>query len=190
MQVSKTEKVLLVFLKSARLKPLVLRSLLARITPKTIGATLFKFKVMQKSKHAPREIYENMIGGRVSDAKWSRLQRACTLADIPLDYQSIRMLVELSKLSSHLVNNLLTLKINKQEPCPVDGLTSGETILRQIKGMGIKPNRSTVYRWFYRLKVEFKNTNMYDSSITALVLLQALIYKHKNRSIGYGQNRV
>ena len=131
-----------------------------------------------------------MVGGRVSDSKWSRIQRACTLANIPLDYQAIKILVELSKVSSHLVSSVLGLKNHKPEPCQVDAVTSGEAILRQIKGMGIKPNRSTVYRWFYRLKVEFKATNHYDASITALVLLQALIYKHKNRSIRYGSNRV
>lgn len=142
---------------------------------------------MQKPKYAPREIYEGMVG-RVSDAKWSRLQRACNLAGVPLDYQSIRILVELSKISNHLVSNVLALKVQKPEPCPVDALTSGQTILRRIKAMGIRPNRSTVYRWFYRLRTEFKATNHYDASITALVMLQALIYKHKQRSITHGTN--
>lgn len=166
----------------------MLRSLLARITARTIDATLFKFKVMHKSKHAPREIYENMIGARVSDSKWSRLQRACNLADIPLDYQAIKILVELSKVSSHLVSNVLALKNHKPEPCHIDAVTSGETILRRIKSLGIRPDRSTIYRWFYRLRTEFKATNQYDASITALVMLQALIYQHKQRGIKHGQN--
>ena len=142
---------------------------------------------MQKSKHAPREIYEGMVG-RVSDAKWSRLQRACNLANVPMDYQSIRMLVELSRVSSHLVTNVLALKVHKPEPCPVDALTTGSAILKMIKAMGIRPNRSTVYRWFYRLGTEFKATNHYDASITALVMLQAQIYLHKQRSITHGTN--
>ena len=126
--------------------------------------------------------------GRVSDAKWSRLHRACNLAGVPLDYQSIKILVELGKVSSHLVTNVLALKSQKPEPCPVDALTSGSAILKMIKAMGIKPNRSTVYRWFYRLRTEFKATNQYDVPITALVMLQAQIYKHKQRSIKHGQN--
>lgn len=142
---------------------------------------------MQKSKHAPRQIYEGMIG-RVSDAKWSRLQRACNLAGVPMDYQSIRMLVELGKVSNHLVSNVLALKVHKPEPYPVDALTSGSAILRQIKSLGIRPNRSTVYRWFYRLRTEFKATNQYDANITALVMLQAQIYKHKHRTITHGTN--
>ena len=128
-----------------------------------------------------------MNGGRISDSKWSRLQRACDLANVPLDYQSIKLLVELSKVSSHLVSNVLSLK-NKVEPCQVDALTSGKTILTRIRNLGISPNRSTVYRWFYRLKVEFKATNYYDANVTALVMLQALIYQHKQRSIRHGQN--
>ena len=131
-----------------------------------------------------------MVGGRVSDSKWSRIQRACNLAGVPLDYQSLKILVELGKVSSHLVTNVLALKSQQPEPCPVDALTSGQTILRRIKGMGIKPNRSTVYRWFHRLRTEFKATNQYDASITALVMLQAQIYKHKQRSITHGTNRV
>ena len=144
---------------------------------------------MQKSKHAPRarEIYEGMIG-RVSDARWSRLQRACDLANVPMDYQSIKILVELGKVSSHLVSNVLALKVHKPEPCPVDALTSGQTILKRIKSLGIRPNRSTIYRWFYRLRTEFKATNQYDASITALVMLQAQIYQHKHRSIRHGQD--
>lgn len=142
---------------------------------------------MQKSKHAQkgREIYEGMVG-RVSDAKWSRLQRACNLANVPMDYQSIKILVELGKVSSHLVHTVLALKVHNSEPCPVDALTSGSAILKRIKGMGIKPNRSTVYRWFYRLRTEFKATNQYDASITALVMLQAQIYLHKKRTIQHG----
>lgn len=146
---------------------------------------------MQKSKYAKntlREIYEDMVGGRISDAKWSRIHRACTYADISLDYDSIKILVDLSRVSSHLVSNVLSLKVYGHEPCPVDALTSGQTILKRVKGMGINPDRSTVYRWFYRLKTEFKSSNQYDSSITALVLLQALIYKHKHRGIKHGQN--
>ena len=142
---------------------------------------------MQKPKYAPREIYEGMIG-RVSDSKWSRLQKACNLANVPMDYQSIGMLVELGKVSSHLVSNVLALKVHNPETCPVDALTSGSAILRRIKSLGIRPNRSTVYRWFYRLRTEFKATNQYDASITALVMLQALIYKHKQRTITHGQN--
>lgn len=126
--------------------------------------------------------------GRVSDAKWSRLQRACDLAGVPLDYQSIKILVELGKVSSHLVHTVLALKVHKPETCPVDALTSGSAILKRIKGMGIKPNRSTVYRWFYRLRTDFKEANQYDASITALVMLQALIYQHKHRSIRHGQD--
>lgn len=125
--------------------------------------------------------------GRVSDAKWSRLQRACNLAGVPMDYQSIKILVELGKVSSHLVHTVLALKVHKPEPCPVDALTSGQTILKRIKSLGIRPNRSTVYRWFYRLRTEFRATNQYDANITALVMLQALIYLHKQRSIRHGK---
>lgn len=141
---------------------------------------------MRKSNRAynsTRSIYESYNGARVSDSYWSKLTKACRAADVPLDGESVRLLFELRKVSSHLVANVLMVKEHLPITSPTTSPTTGKAIYQRVSELGISPNLSTFYRWFYRLGLEFKSDTLYDSNAVALVLLQAYIYKFKQRRL-------
>jgi len=143
---------------------------------------------MRKSNRAynsTRSIYESYNGARVSDSFWSKLTRACRVANVPLDSESVRLLFELRKVSSHLVSNVLMIKGHL--PTNVAATpTTGKQLYQRVSELGIAPNLSTFYRWFYRLGLEFRSDTIYDSNAVALVLLQAYIYKFKQRRLSNG----
>lgn len=129
-----------------------------------------------------RCLYESYNGARVSDSFWSKLTRACRVANVPLDSESVRLLFELRKVSSHLVSNVLMIK-DYFPPKVAATPTTGKAIYARVSELGISPNLSTFYRWFYRLGLEFKSNTLYDPNTVALVLLQAYIYKFKQRRL-------
>lgn len=146
-----------------------------------------KSKTTAKKSFTPREVYESLLGRRVSDTKWSRLSRACELANLPLEQKTLKLLVDLGRLSSHVVYSVLSLKQTDVEPVSAESST-GRQVIQQIREMGINPDISTMYRWFHRIKTTFALDMEYDAPTVSLVKLQALIYKHKKRRVKNGQN--
>ena len=141
---------------------------------------------MRKSNRAynsTRSIYEYYNGARVSDSYWCRLTKACRVADVPLDGESVKLLFQLRKVSSHLVSNVLMIKGHLPTTSPTTSPTTGKAIYQRVSELGISPNLSTFYRWFYRLGLEFRSETLYDPNTVALVLLQACIYKFKQRRL-------
>lgn len=140
-----------------------------------------------KQPYTARTIYEAFNGERVTDSHWSRINKACHMAGITMDAQSMKLLFQLRKVSPHLVSNVLALKCS--QPDPVGATSSaGKEVFKKIKAMGVNPNLSTLYRWFYRLGVDFSASTIYDAPTVALVLLQAQIYLMKKKRINYGKN--
>jgi len=142
---------------------------------------------VKKKDIPPRTIYESLLGKRVSDSNWSRLTTACKLSGIILDYTALKLLVDLKKISPQLVSNVLALKASQPDPIPATSMTGGE-VFDRIRQLGIKPATSTLYRWFYKVGVEFGASTVYDAPTVALVLLQAQIYLMKKKRINYGPN--
>ena len=111
------------------------------------------------------------------------------MAGIPLDINSLEMISRLRKISPHLVSNVLALKASQPDPVGATSST-GKEVFKKIKAMGINPDLSTLYRWFYKVGVHFSASTIYDAPTVALVLLQAQIYLMKKKRINYGQNRI
>lgn len=141
---------------------------------------------MGKKDIPPRTIYESLLGKRVSDSNWSRLTTACKQSGIVLDYTALKLLVDLKKISPQLVSNVLALKASQPDPLPATSMTGAE-VFKRVKELGIKPSTSTLYRWFYKVGVEFSASTIYDSPTVALVLLQAQIYLMKKKRINYAR---
>lgn len=106
-----------------------------------------------------------------------------------MDAQSMKLLFQLRKVSPHLVSNVLALKASQPDPVGATSST-GKEVFKKIKAMGINPDLSTLYRWFYKVGVHFSASTIYDAPTVALVLLQAQIYLMKKKRINYGQNRI
>jgi len=109
------------------------------------------------------------------------------MAGVAMDTQSIKLLFQLRKISPHLVSNVLSLKCSQPDPVGATSST-GKEVFKKIKAMGINPDLSTLYRWFYKVGVHFSASTIYDAPTVALVLLQAQIYLMKKKRINYGQN--
>lgn len=144
---------------------------------------------MKKPKNIPpRVIYESMLGQRVSDSQWSRITNACRMVGITMDTESIKLLLQLRKVSPQFVYNILALKASQPDPVSATSCT-GKEVFTKIKTMGINPDLSTMYRWFYKAGVEFSASTIYDAPTVALVLLQAQIYLMKQKRIKYERSR-
>ena len=52
----------------------------------------------------PRAIYETLINRRCSDTHWSKIKKLATTADIPLDNDGLKVIVNLRKVNPRYFN--------------------------------------------------------------------------------------
>jgi hypothetical protein len=138
----------------------------------------------------PRAIYETLINRRCSDTHWSKIKKLATTADIPLDNDGLKVIVNLRKVNPRYFNlypeirnqlGEIGLKVSGELGL---GIT-GENLIKLINNsLNISPDITTVYRWFYRANTTFKRKQWYDRKTAMMVLTNALIYKAKTHRIG------
>ncbi|MFM6395047.1 MAG: hypothetical protein ACKPFH_21715 [Dolichospermum sp.] len=111
-------------------------------------------------------------------------------ADIPLDNDGLKVIVNLRKLNPRYFNiypeiqNQLT-DYGKTITGELGLGISGENLVKLINNsLNINPDITTVYRWFYRSNTKFKRKQWYDRKTAMMVLTNALIYKAKHHRIG------
>jgi hypothetical protein len=137
-----------------------------------------------------RAIYETLIGQRCCDSHWSKIKRLAKTADIPLDKDGLKVIVNLRKLNPRYFN--LYPDIKSQLTDYGQSITgelglgiSGENLIKLINNsLNITPDITTVYRWFYRSSTKFKRKQWYDRKTAMMVLTNALIYKAKSHRLG------
>ncbi|MFM6024313.1 MAG: hypothetical protein ACKPCG_22130 [Dolichospermum sp.] len=137
-----------------------------------------------------RAVYETLIGQRCCDSHWSKIKRLANTADIPLDNDGLKVIVNLRKLNPRYFNiypeiqNQLT-DYGKTITGELGLGISGENLVKLINNsLNINPDITTVYRWFYRSNTKFKRKQWYDRKTAMMVLTNALIYKAKTQRIG------
>ena len=138
----------------------------------------------------PRAIYETLINRRCSDTHWSKIKKLATTADIPLDNDGLKVVVNLRKVNPRYFNlypeirnqlGEIGLKVSGELGL---GIT-GENLIKLINNsLNISPDITTVYRWFYRANTTFKRKQWYDRKTSMMVLTNALIYKAKAFRLG------
>jgi hypothetical protein len=137
-----------------------------------------------------RTIYETLINQRCSDSHWSKIKKLANTADIPLDKDGLKVIINLRKLNPRYFN--LYPEIKNQLTDYGETLSgelelgvTGEKLIKLINdSLNISPDITTVYRWFYRSGTNFKKTQWYDRKIAMMVLTNALIFKAKKHRIG------
>lgn len=137
-----------------------------------------------------RAIYETLIGQRCCDSHWSKIKKLSRAADIPLDKDGLKVIVNLRKLNPRYFN--IYPEIQHQLTEYGQSITgelglgiSGENLVKLINNsLNISPDITTVYRWFYRSSTKFKRNQWYDRKTAMMVLTNALIYKAKSHRIG------
>ena len=138
----------------------------------------------------PRTIYETLINGRCSDSHWSKIKRLATAADIPLDSDGLKVIVNLRKLNPRYFN--LYPEIKSHLTAYGQSITgelgtgaTGENLVKLInQKLNISPDITTVYRWFYRSNTTFKRKQWYDRKTSMMILTNALIFKAKKQRLG------
>lgn len=137
-----------------------------------------------------RAVYETLIGQRCCDSHWSKIKRLAKTADIPLDQDGLKVIVNLRKLNPRYFN--LYPEIQQQLTDYGQTITgelglglTGEKLINVINNsLHIAPDITTIYRWFYRSGTKFKTTQWYDRKTAMMVLTNALIFKAKKYRIG------
>ena len=135
-----------------------------------------------------RIIYETLLNKRCSDSHWSKVKRLAGLASIPLDRDGLKVIVELRKLNPRYFNLYPDIQYqlsNSQISSDLGSFCSGEKLVEVIRNqLNLNPDKTTIYRWFYRSGTNFKLGQMYDRNICTIILSNALIYKAKKQRIG------
>lgn len=145
---------------------------------------------MRKFKYAmdnARTIYETLLKKRCSDSHWSKVKRLAADRGIPLDRDGLSLIIELKKLNSRYFSLYPSLqsemgRIGMSFSSPIgEGLRGEELVNLILSELDINPPKSTIYRWFYKLGVRYKNTQLYDRKTCTLILTSALIYKARKQ---------
>ena len=138
-----------------------------------------------------RIIYETLTSKRCSDSHWSKIKRLATTANIPLDRDGLKVVVELRKINPRYFNlfpdiqDQLSHSQIGQLIGQLGSSCSGQKLVSIIKNhLDLRPDITTIYRWFYRAGTTFKSGQLYDRNICMIVLTNALIYKAKKQRIG------
>ncbi|MDK2412268.1 hypothetical protein QHH11_15930 [Aphanizomenon sp. PH219] len=137
-----------------------------------------------------RAIYESLISQRCSDSHWSKIKKLAVTADIPLDNDGLKVIVSLRKLNPRYFNLYPEIKnhLTDYGQSITGELGTGATGEKLIKvitnSLGIAPDITTIYRWFYRSNTTFNRKQWYDRKTAMMVLTNALIYKAKAFRLG------
>jgi hypothetical protein len=138
----------------------------------------------------PRLIYETLLDKRCSDSHWSKIKKLATVTDIPLDKDGLKVIINLRKLNPRYFNlypeiqNHLT-AFGETAAGELGLGATGDKLINLINNrLGISPDVTTIYRWFYRSGTNFKKSQWYDRKTAMMVLTNALIFKAKKQRIG------
>ena len=137
-----------------------------------------------------RAIYETLIGRRCCDSHLSKIKKLANTADIPLDKDGLKVIVNLRKLNPRYFSIYPEIKHHLTEfgqsiTGELGTGATGENLVNLInQKLNISPDITTVYRWFYRSNTTFKRKQLYDRKTSMMILTNALIYKAKNHRIG------
>jgi hypothetical protein len=132
-----------------------------------------------------RIVYETLIKSRCSDSHWSKVKGLAAAADIPLDRDGLKVLIQLRQLNPRYFNlypQIQPYLIRLGESVSggivkgANGLEIVEIINQELK---INPDYSTVTRWFRRAGLQFRRNDFYDKQSCMIILTNALIFKAK-----------
>jgi hypothetical protein len=129
-----------------------------------------------------RIVYET-LKGRVTDIHWWRVKQAMASCELPMNKEGFELFINLRKTSPRYYSQYhkVKAKLSKEiEPQIGQGLT-GKQFVELLEQLQIKPNQSTISRWFVRAG-GFKAKAFYNKTVLLPIAAMALIYQAKNQS--------
>jgi hypothetical protein len=137
-----------------------------------------------------RLVYEALTNKRCSDSHWSKIKQLASTADLPLDRDGLKVIINLRKINPRYFNLYPQIKTQLTDyGRTISGELgrgiSGENLVNLIRiKLNISPDITTIYRWFYRSGTAFKKSQWYDRKTAMMVLTNALIFKAKQNRLG------
>lgn len=128
-----------------------------------------------------RIIYETLVG-RVNDVHWWRVKKAMQASELPLNKSGFELFIALRKTSPRYFAQYHKVKcqVTNLEPSVGEGVT-GEQFVNLLKRLNIKPNQSTISRWFKSCG-GFRAKAFYNKTVLIPIIALALIYKAKTQN--------
>lgn len=128
-----------------------------------------------------REVYEAFLGDRIGDTTWRSLKKFLLESGLDLDANNLHQYANLRKRYPKLsltpleFRSLLVTFDNSKKLLPE--LINGEEFIRLIIIQGIKPDISTVYRWFKQSNSKYNKLAFYSTEVIFSVLYRAIVWK-------------
>lgn len=132
-----------------------------------------------------RIVYETLIKSRCSDSHWSKVKGLANTCGIQLDRDGLNLIINLRKLNPRYFNLYPVIqphliRLGESVSGQISSGLNGKEVIDLInKELDIKPNISTIYRWFSKSGLQFRYYSFYDRKSVMIILTNALIFKAK-----------
>ena len=139
-----------------------------------------------------REVYEAFIGDRIADTTWRTVKCFITETGLELNSNNLHeyalLRKQYPKLSlTPLEFRALLVAVDKAKNL-LPQLITGEEFTRLLIVQGIRPDISTIYRWFKQSGSKYNKSTFYSTEVMFAVIYRAVIWKfidtRKNRNNG------
>lgn len=137
---------------------------------------------LQKSVNRElRQVYEAFIGDRVADTTWRTVKRFITESGLELNSNNLHEYALLRKRYPKLsltpleFRSLLIAVDRARNSLPQ--LITGEEFIRLLISQDIRPDISTIYRWFKQYGSKYNKSNCYSTELMFAVIYRAVVWK-------------
>lgn len=128
-----------------------------------------------------REVYEAFLGDRICDTTWRTIRRFIVDSGLELNANNLHEYALLRKRYPKLsltpleFRALLTAVDRAKNLLPQ--LISGEEFVRLLMAQGIRPDISTIYRWFKQSGSKYNKLRCYTTEVMFGVIYRAVVWK-------------
>ncbi|MBH8565913.1 hypothetical protein I8748_27730 [Nostoc sp. CENA67] len=131
-----------------------------------------------------REIYEAYLGDRIGDTTWRSLKKFLLESELELtannlhEYATLRKSYPKLSLTPLEFRAILAAVDNARNSVP--NFIIGEEFIRLLINQDIRPDISTIYRWFQQAGSRYSKSKNYPSEVIFVVIYRAVIWKFIN----------
>ncbi|MBN3871650.1 hypothetical protein [Nostoc sp. JL33] len=131
-----------------------------------------------------RQVYEAFLGDRIGDTTWRSLKKFLLESGLELNANNLHEYALLRKRYPKLSLTPLEFRVllaavdNVKNLIPK--LITGEEFIRLLIAQNIRPDISTIYRWFKQAGSKYNKLAFYSSEVIFAVIYRAVVWKFIN----------
>ncbi|MEA5622785.1 hypothetical protein [Nostoc sp. UHCC 0251] len=128
-----------------------------------------------------RQVYEAFIDDRIGDTTWRTLKKFLVKSGLELNANNLHEYATLRKSYPKLSLTPLEFRVllaavdNAKNLIP--NLITGEEFIRLLIAQNIRPDISTIYRWFKQAGSKYNKLTLYSSEVIFAVIYRAIVWK-------------